>query len=1010
MQVEQMKFFCQAGYCSILIVLVLLFTIFTNTTYSQTTFSDEIPITGFDGHFRVMKSVVAADLNGDGIKDIVASSYLDDKIFWLEKLEGHNRFGHIRTITSDLDGAEAVFCSDLDGDGDEDVISASYLDDKISWFENTDGSGNFGPEQVISDDVSGASTIFCIDLDGDEDIDIISGAHTDNEIDWFENTDGFGDFELVQVITTEADGIESVFSIDIDNDGDNDILSASENDDKIAWYENLDGLGTFGLEQLISLTADGAQSVFGADLDGDDDVDVLSASETDGDITWYENIDGLGDFSFQPLINNDADGAQSVFSIDLDGDGDNDVLSASDHINRISWYENTDGLGTFGPSFYISNMQGPNQIFSDDLDNDGDNDVISSIHHTYNWGFGIDSTDHIAFFENKNGLGDFGEPYIVVPETDGPSSVCSADIDGDGDEDIIVASREGDKISWFDNVDGTGSFTVQNIISGLVNSPSWISSSDIDGDGDFDVLSASSNDGKVAWYENVDGAGNFGPQEVITDNMNGANCVYSVDFDNDGDDDVLASSGPMLGDVVWFENLDGQGDFGLSQTISISCANSIYSADLDSDGDYDVLKAESYFDGHFFFSELGWYENLDGLGNFGPISHLTTDIAGYPGSVHSNDLDGDGDNDILVGYMWDGHIGWFENLDGFGDFGEEQFISELNYNSSIITADIDNDDDNDVLVASEGVFWFENTDGLASFGPLQQINAVNTNAFSIYCADLDGNNTLDVLTASDSDVFFASALDDMVLWYRNELDVPPLNLVADPWDDPVMIEPGGGNFRWDVSVENVSNEIIIFDAWTGLILPDGSPYESLAIFNGLTLPPEVEIAASPNQVVPRFAPSGEYTYIARVGDYETGEVYAEDGFLFTKLPLPGASVAQTEMTNSNGWILTDFFVMDETSAEKSSSALPMDFFVVNPYPNPFNPTTTINIGLPETSFLKVNVYNILGQKVAVLANNPLNAGYHSFTLDGSELSSGVYFIHANIHGKMDEMRKVVLMK
>ena len=67
-----------------------------------------------------------------------------------------------------------------------------------------------------------------------------------------------------------------------------DVLSASSRDDKIAWYENADGLATFGDQQIITTQADGASDVYAADLDGDGDLDVLSASWDEGKIAWYE--------------------------------------------------------------------------------------------------------------------------------------------------------------------------------------------------------------------------------------------------------------------------------------------------------------------------------------------------------------------------------------------------------------------------------------------------------------------------------------------------------------------------------------------------------------------------------------------------------------------------------------------------------------------------------------------------------------------------------------------------
>jgi len=145
------------------------------------------------------------------------------------------------------------------------------------------------------------------------------------------------------VITTEAGMAQSVYAADLDGDGDLDVLSASFSDNRIAWYENDGGADPTFTPHVITTEALWAMSVYAADLDGDGDLDVLSASYKDNKIAWYEN-DGGENPTFTHNegheITTDAAGAQSVYAADLDGDGDLDVLSASVDDGKIAWYEN----------------------------------------------------------------------------------------------------------------------------------------------------------------------------------------------------------------------------------------------------------------------------------------------------------------------------------------------------------------------------------------------------------------------------------------------------------------------------------------------------------------------------------------------------------------------------------------------------------------------------------------------------------------------------------------------
>ena len=109
-----------------------------------------------------------------------------------------------------------------------------------------------------------------------------------------------------------------------------DILSASRFDDKVAWYQSNGAASSPSFTmRLITTTADGAYSVATADLDGDHDLDVISASDNDDSVRWYENLGGASPEFKTHIITSTADKARSVAAADMDGDHDVDALSAS---------------------------------------------------------------------------------------------------------------------------------------------------------------------------------------------------------------------------------------------------------------------------------------------------------------------------------------------------------------------------------------------------------------------------------------------------------------------------------------------------------------------------------------------------------------------------------------------------------------------------------------------------------------------------------------------------------
>ena len=340
--------------------------------------------------------------------------------------------------------------------------------------------------------------------------------------------------------------------------------------------------------------------------------------------------------------------------------------------------------------------------------------------------------------------------HDIDTNLDGAWGLDVADMDGDGDLDMVACSINSDDVAWYEN-DGFQNFT-KYLITGNFNGGKCVKALDIDGDDDIDVVGAAqgtSYDGLINWWEND---GNMGfTEHLVTSNFENAYWVDGGDIDLDGDIDITGVAN-WNNRISWWQNDGSQNFTELVVDAAFSYPYSVEIVDLDEDNDMDMVGGAAYDD-------ISWFEN-NGSQSFTRHAVSNRDSC-FGSSVSAVDMDGDGDLDVLGNDLWWHHVMWYENN------GSESFTEHMiDYNFygcwNLNAADMDHDNDIDVVGAAwrdSAITWWEN-DGSMNFAR-HDITLRFAKARAAIPVDLDDDGDMDIVGAAERS--------DRIAWWESDL-------------------------------------------------------------------------------------------------------------------------------------------------------------------------------------------------------------------------------------------------
>jgi methionine-rich copper-binding protein CopC len=719
--------------------------------------------------------IASGDVDGDGDLDLLTANSFSGDI----SLRLNNGAGVFTVPASGgtisvgpLYSPQDIKVGDVDGDGDLDLVTGSYGASSV-LFNNGAGLFTLSSNPVVPlDNIT--DSIALGDVDGDGDLDLVATIYTYNTVNVRYNN-GKGLFTVPGVV---AVGTVSVGSVprsvvlgDVDGDGDLDILTANENDNTVSVRLNQPISTTPTLSSIsapvrdnVTLTGTNLKGTTGVTFNGVAITTFTVVSDTQITVQLPLTV------SSGPVVVTAPNGTSNAIQFNAPPTAPL-IVGLTPARNAVAAPRTTPVSVTFtqplkasvatlsslrvfsrqagGRKAGVVSVSGNTLTLTPTTPFQPGETVFASVNTSLESTSNTLTYPHVFQFTAATApaSGVFLEPTMVasgtVPVGSGLSDVVLADMNGDGDLDLLTQTNG--PLSLRLN-DGAGNFITPANSSMLQGSSNDITLGDVDGDGDLDVvtLAATSGRGGTMTARLNNGAGVFTSSKV-SDATSAAVHLNLGDVDGDGDLDIISTG--FNGGSIHLN--DGTGNFRLFSGVNIGY-NRVVLGDIDNDGDLDLLAATSSFNGNTVEVRLN-----NGTGVFtapAVVANGSVLVGSAPSYVVLGDIDGDGDLDLLTANSNDNTVSVRLN-NGAGVFTTPATgtLAVGKGPSNLALGDADGDGDLDLFVSNQG----DNTvsvrlnNGAGVFTtPATGTVAVGSGPAKLDLGDVDGDGDLDVVTAN----------------------------------------------------------------------------------------------------------------------------------------------------------------------------------------------------------------------------------------------------------------------